>query len=80
MGVHRNPKSEEDLILDDKLDLLRTLTTLEGRKRRRRILNDIEPSLVEAHAEELASGTVTAIDFDLAAIFRKQIDPGDKAA
>lgn len=77
MGVHRNPKSEEDLILDDKLDMARTLVRLKTRQNARRELNEIEPALVEAHGKELQDGTVSRIDIDTAALFRKSLPEGD---
>jgi len=78
MSVHKTPKSEEDLILQDKLDLARTLTRLKARKQVRRELNGLEAALVEAHSKELAAGSVTAIDIDLDALVRPQIEQGDQ--
>ena len=78
MSVHKTPKSEEDLILQDKLDLARTLTRLKARKQVRRELNGLEAALVEAHAKELAAGSVTAIDVDLDALVRPALPEADK--
>lgn len=64
MGMHRNPKSEEDLILDDKLDAARTMIRLRSRQTIRRDLNDIESRIVEAHSKELAAGEVTRLDLN----------------
>lgn len=64
MGSHRNPKSEEDLILDDKLDFARTIVRLKSRQDVRRLLNELEPALVEAHAKELSSGEVTRFEIE----------------
>lgn len=76
MSVHKTPKSEEDLILQDKLDLARTLTRLKARKQVRRELNGLEAALVENHAKELEAGRVTSLDIDLDALVRPQLDPG----
>lgn len=77
MAVHKTPKSESDLILDDKLDLARTLVRLKARKQVRRELNELESGLVDNHAQELQTGQVSEIDFDLKALFRHQLTEGD---
>jgi len=76
MSVHKTPKSEEDLILADKLDMLRTLSRLKARKQVRRELNELESAVVEAHAKELQSGEVTGYDIDLGSLFRKALPEG----
>lgn len=76
MGVHRNPKSEEDLILDEKLRLARVLARWTAGNQVAKELNEIEPALVENHAKELQSGRVTRIEIDRTALFgRPEIEP-----
>ena len=59
MGRRMEPKDENELILDDKLDMFRTLNTLKHRQEIRREKNAGEAAIKQSHMEEVNSGEVT---------------------
>jgi hypothetical protein len=56
MSRRMEPKNAEDIALDDKLDVFRTITRLQQRIDTRHILNEGESAIKRAHIEEVNSG------------------------
>lgn len=60
MARRMEPKDRDELALDDKLDVARTMVTLNKRIERRHALNDIEAQIRQAHQREVNRGEVTS--------------------
>lgn len=58
MSRRMEPKDENELALDDKLDVARTLLTLGSRIQLRHTKNEIEAEIKQAHNKEIESGSV----------------------
>lgn len=59
MSRRLDGKDEDELALDDKLDLARTMLALESRQKLRRSKNAIETVIRQSHREEVNAGEVT---------------------
>lgn len=59
MARRLEPRDANELSLDDKLDVARTLTRLQHRIAARHELNDLEAEIKQAHAKEIEDGRVT---------------------
>ena len=74
-------KSEADLALSEKKDVVRTVLRLKHRLLVARELNDLEDLIEQTHEKEVASGKLTKIDVDSIGIgepFRpKEISSGN---
>lgn len=70
----RKEKSEEDLILEDKIDLARTLVRLKARQTIRRELNELESKIVEQHTGEVRARDVTRVTLDPGSVVHQALD------
>jgi hypothetical protein len=68
----RSFKSDEELILDDHLDALRTVARLKSRQQIRRELNTLESQLREKHEK----GGLGPLEFNLSALVNPQLASG----
>lgn len=59
MARRLEPRDANELALDDKLDVARTLTRLRKRIETRHELNDLEAEIKQAHAKEIENGRVS---------------------
>lgn len=57
-------KTDEQLALDEKIDLARTLIRFRTRRQSARELNDVEDRIKKTHDAEVAAGSITQIDLD----------------
>lgn len=53
------PKTLEDLVLDDKLDIARTIVRLKHRIQIRHELNDADAEIKQSHGRQVNDGSVT---------------------
>ena len=60
MSRRYDGKSDEDLILDDKLDIARTILSLRKRQELRHEKNRVETLIKQSHREEVNNGKVVA--------------------
>jgi len=58
MARRLEPRDANELSLDDKLDVARTLTRLQHRIQTRHELNELEAEIKQAHAQEIDNGRV----------------------
>lgn len=61
MARRMEGKDENELVLDDKLDVARTITRLRARCETRRELNEIETKIKQEHRKEVDSGRVKRV-------------------
>lgn len=73
------PKTDEQLALEEKVDLARTLIRYKGRRQSARELNEIEDAIRKSHEAEVAAGSVSQVDLDSigASFLVKELPSGD---
>lgn len=59
MPRRMEPRDANELALDDKLDVVRTLTRLRSRIEVRHQLNELEAEVKQQHAKEIEDGRIT---------------------